>query len=216
MQASYDGVGIQIYFDQSELDAIEHKLGALKNKKNTVLARAINRSLATARKIVKKETADYYDVSQSQVESGNGGKKGIKIQRATSGKPYATLGYDSPYTNIYKWKGRRLTVSPQTPHVGSSSKPKFYKSHAKRGKANEPLNQGRYKPFVQHGNKKKANALFVRTSQRRYPIMGLAGPAMSQGIKQPGVKEKIETQVMDTLAKRINHEIDALLKGYTS
>ena len=216
MQANYDGVGIQIYFEQSDLDEITNKLGALSSKRNAVIARAANRAISPVRKIIKKETADHYEVNQSQVEKGDNGKKAFNFQKATSAKPYAVLRYDSPYTNIYKWKGKRITVSPQTPHQGSSPTPKFYKSHALKGHANEPLDKGKYKPFVQHGNKKKANALFVRKGQARYPIMGLAGPALSQGIKQPGVKEKIEQQAMATLAKRIEHEIDALLKGYTS
>lgn len=215
MQASYDGVGVQIYLEQRDLDEITHKLGELKNKRNSVIARAANRAVPTVRKIVKKETANYYEVTQAQVEKGDTGK-GFRFERATAAKPYATLDYNSPYTNIYKWKGRRITVSPRTPHQGSSPTPKFYKSHALRGHANEPLDKEKYKPFVQYGNKKKANALFVRKGQARYPIMGLAGPAMSQGIKQPGVKEKIEVQAMATLSKRIEHEIDALLKGYTT
>ena len=216
MQASYDGIGIQVYFEQEDLDEITRKLGDLNGKRNTVIARAVNRVIAPIRKIVRQETANYYEVGASQVEKDADGKKAFNNDRATSAKPYVTITYKSPYINIYKWKGRRITVSPQTPHQGSSPTPKFYKSHALRGHANEPLDKGKYKPFVQRGRKKKANALFMRTSKRRYPIMGLAGPAMSQGIKQPGVKEKIEQQAMDTLAKRINHEIDALLKGYTS
>ena len=216
MQANYDGVGIQIYFEQDDLDNITNKLGELKSKRNTVIARAVNRAIAPVRKIVRTETSSYYEVSPMQVEKGDDGKKAFNHNRATASKPYATLTYKSPYTNIYKWKGKRITVSPRTPHQGSSPTPKFYKSHAHRGHANEPLDKDKYKPFVQYGNKKKANALFVRKGQARYPIMGLAGPAMSQGIKQPGVKEKIEVQAMETLAKRIEHEIDALLKGYTT
>lgn len=215
MQAESDGVGIHIYLDQAEVNAIEYKLGELKNKKHLIIARAANRSIATVRKIVKKETADYYETTQKQVEEDGDGKKSLSFKLATGTHPYAVLDYKSPYRNIYKWKGRRITVSPRTPHEGSSPKPKFYKSHALRGKANEPLDKGN-KPFVQHGNKKNANALFKRTTSKRYPIIGIAGPALTQGMKQPGVMEKISKQSMATLAKRIKHEIDALLKGYTT
>lgn len=216
MQATSTEGGIYIQFDQKELDEIEFKLGELKKKKNKIISRAVNRALKPAKKIVKQETAKHYEVAQQQVEKDESGKKALKEQRATTTKPYAVLSYNSPYTNIYKWRGRRLTVSPQYAHVGSSPKPKFYKSHALRGGANAPLNQGARKPFVQLGHKREKNALFVRLGKSRFPIMGLAGPAMSQGIKQPGVMDKIEAQTMATLEKRIKHEIDALLKGYTS
>lgn len=216
MQATSTEGGIYIQFDQKELDEIEYKLGALKNRRNQIIARAVNRAISPARKIVKQETAKHYEINQKYIEEGDDGRKAFKHQRASATKPYAVLTYNSPYTNIYKWKGRRLTVTPQYAHVGSSPKPKFYKSHALRGAANEALNRGAQKPFVQTGTKKGKRALFVRTSKSRFPIMGLAGPAMSQGIKQPGVMDKIEAQTMATLEKRIKHEIDALLKGYTS
>lgn len=217
MQADRTDNGIYIYLDQAEYSQIQEKLGDLKRRTPTVIARAANRSVNKARMIVRKETSAYYETTQKDVE------RGFSLQRATVAKPYAVLHYDSPYINLYKWKGSRATVLPKKPHQGDPRTkrkgepiPKFYKAHAERVNAGgKKLNrEPNFKPFVQTGSKTKANALFVRRGKKRYPIIGLAGPAMSQGIKQPMVMDRIESQVMSEFEKRVEHEIDAALKGY--
>ncbi len=199
-------VGVQVTVSDK---AVKKALGSLQSKSGVVISRAANRAMGTAEKVIRDETAAIYEINKREVS------KDLKRKKATVAKPTAILTYKSAHKNLFWWKSRgRSGVSPARPVQSSSPfnpDPKYYSAHVMRGRGNIPLNSGP-RPFVQIA-KSGVIGLFRRTSDHpRSPIRGVAAPALTQIIQNDKVLDRLQKETGIMLQKRIEHEVDYLLK----
>ena len=92
----------------------------------------------------------------------------------------------------------------------------IYKAVVKRGHGKVEL-RGENKPFIQKvrsGEDGEFVGLFRRrTAKRDSQLVGVGGPAIPQILKQDKIMDKFQRTAGPVLQKRLDHEIDAVLKG---
>lgn len=201
-----------IYVDEAE---IKRRLGVLADESGKVIARAVNRSYSTGKNAIAKESRKDYLVTQKDVND----PKTLKITKATQATPTATLNYTGEHRNLYLWNNKRA-VTPNKVIKWSHGKPnvKIYQAAVARGHGRTKL-QGENKPFIQRvrkGQKSEFVGLFRRkTPERDSKLVGVVGPAIPQILKNEKVMEQFRRSAGPMLQKRLEHEIDAILKGVT-
>lgn len=184
------------------IDEIERRLGNLKKKAPNVIANAINRTVTNIKKNMASETSKKYNITSTDV------KKTISISRASRSNLIGkTVSKSSPIV-LSKFK-----VSPNSPvKYGNKGKrtPKVYKVSVRKGKADKKLDADpkAFIAIMKSGHK----GLFVRTTDNSLPIKQLYGPSVPQMIKNEDSMKKIEEEAQSTLNKRIDAEINNLLR----
>lgn len=201
-----------IYVDEAE---IKRRLGALADNSGKVIARAVNRSYITGKNAIAGEARKDYLITQKEVND----PKTLKITKATQAVPTATLEYTGGHRNLYLWNNKKA-VTPNKTIKWSHGKPnvKVYKAAVARGNGRTKL-QGENKPFIQRvrsGENSEFVGLFRRASPARdAKLVGVGAPAIPQILKNEKVMEQFRRSAGPMLQKRLEHEIDAMLKGVT-
>lgn len=202
-----------------DVDEIQHRLGVLADKSGEVIARAVNRSYPTGKSAIAKETRKRYYVTAKDINDG------LNITKATAASPTAKLNYTGKHKNLYLWNRQRAV----TPNViihwpqgrGGSPNVKVYKASVARGHSKLSL-LGDNKPFIQRvrsGEKGEFVGLFRRVKdgkRGKNNIVGLESvqaPAIPQIIKNEEVMAQFRRATGPMLQKRLEHEIDVVLKG---
>lgn len=205
-------INTTIYVDEAE---VKRRLGILADQSGKVIARAVNRSYTTGKNAIAKEAKKDYLIVQKDVNNS----KTLHITRATPAEPAATLKYTGEHRNLYLWNNKRA-VSPNETIQWSRGKPnvKVYKAAVTRGHRKVKL-QGDNKPFIQRVRKSENGefvGLFRRvTSERDSKLVGVSAPAIPQILKNEKVLKQFRRSAGPMLQKRLEHEIDAVLKGVT-
>lgn len=201
-----------IYVDETE---VKRRLGFLADKSGKVIARAVNRSYITGKNAIAKEANKDYLVTQRDVNNS----KTLKITKARPTEPMATLEYTGEHRNLFLWNNKKA-VAPNKVIKWSHGKPnvKVYRAAVERGHARVNL-QGENKPFIQRvrsGEKGEFVGLFRRaTPARDAKLVGVSAPAIPQILKNEKVMTQFRRAAGPMLQKRLEHEIDAVLKGVT-
>lgn len=181
----------------------------MRRRSGSVIARAANRSIDTGKKVIKKETAKVYNVRQKDVE------KILRVERATSKHPHARMIFRDTHQNLAVF-GRPSSLSPRTPVRSSDSynpDPAYFKAKVMSGHRAVPL-KGRPKPFVQFVGKNQSAILLQRESNAsRAPLRGVAAPALPQILQNEDIIKKFNSEISAMFTKRLEHEIDQVLKG---
>lgn len=182
-------------------DEIEKRLGNFKSKAPLVLSRAINRSIQNVKKNMGKETSQRYYISSSDV------KKTVRVVKATKGSLKAAAISSGEGIALSKFK-----VSPNTPvrYRGASRSPKVYRAGVKKSGGVKPLD-GNPKSFVAV-MKSGHTGVFTRKTGDSLPIRQLFGPSVPQIVKNEDIMSKINTEASETLQKRIDAEINNILR----
>lgn len=205
-------INTTIYVDVAE---VKFRLGILADQSGKVIARAVNRSYTTGKNAIAKEAKKNYLITQKDVNH----PKTLKITKARPSYPAATLEYTGGHRNLYLWNNKKA-VSPNIVIQWSHGKPnvKVYRAAVGRGHAKVKL-QGENKPFIQRvrkGEKGEFVGLFRRVSpERDSKLVGVGAPAIPQILKNDKVMEQFRHAAAPMLQKRLEHEIDAVLKGVT-
>ena len=169
---------VDIYIDDEDIIKISSRLGRLAHKTPVVITRAANKGAAKARTDIEKETTNRYLIQKGRIRSIS------RFVKASYSKPVARLTYVDSFLNLTKWRGTSggNALKPMVPHQGSSRNPKNYFAHVKRSNPFKALAGGKAIPFVQvAGNGHKL--LFRRLGRSRYPVQGVAAPAIPQVVK---------------------------------
>lgn len=180
---------------------IQKRLGAFKSKTPLVLSRAINRAIQNVKKNMGKETSALYYISSGDV------KKTVNIVKATKGSLKAAAISSGGGIALSKFK-----VSPGTPvrYRGSKRTPNMYRAGVKKAGGMKPLD-GDPKSFVAI-MKSGHVGVFTRTSGHSLPIKQLYGPSVPQIVKNEDIMSKINKEANETLQKRIDAEINNILR----
>lgn len=203
---------ITIEIDREE---VKKRLGDLSNQADKVIARAVNRASKTGRLAIAREVQKKYKVTQKEIN------KHLTIKKATPSKPNAVLQYKGKHDNLYLWNNGK-GVSPKTvikwSHGRNKSKPnvKVYKASIMKGSSKQLVGKYHNKPFVQKVKGKNGDfiGLFQREwSARDSKLVSVQAPAIPQIIKNKEVMEQFRRAAGPMLQKRLEHEIDFVLKG---
>jgi len=195
------GNQIVITVDDSE---VRQRLGELQGKTNSIIYKAASRSVPTAKRVIRNELKKHYEAGSKMINAS--------FKNRRNNYPSVILEYESGFANLRQWKGGKQTVRPQRATWEGKRPPKVYSGHSEKGHSNVKFSK-RPKYFVQIGKKKNTHALFTRLGPERYPIRGVAGPAMVQGISEPEVWKEIKEQTEAYFLKRLQHETERVLEG---
>lgn len=190
---------------------VKRRLGTLANKSGTAISRAANRAITTGKKAIKQETAKIYNVNQKDAD------KILKVKKATVAHPTVHMTYKDTHLNLMAF-GKRSVLTPRYPIKSSSPydpDPEYVKAKVMTGRGAAILGN-KPKPFVQIAKKSGVIGLFQRTDEgSRAPIRGVAAPALPQVIKSEEVIARFNRDAASEFVKRLNHEIDYILRGKT-
>lgn len=205
-------VGITIEIDESE---IKKRLGMLSDQSGKVMARAVNRAYPTGKSAIAKETRKKYLITTKEINDS----KTLHITKATPSKPNAVLEYTGGHRNLYLWNNKKA-VSPNIVVHWSHGKPnvRAYKAAVMRGTPKQELTgKDNNRPFLQRvrkGEKSDFTGLFQRNGAARdSKLVSIQAPAIPQIIKNDDVMEQFRRAAGSMLQKRLEHEIDVVLKG---
>lgn len=184
------------------IEDIKQRLGDFKNKAPTVLSRAINRAAENTRTNMGKETSGLYYISSTDV------KKTVRIIRASRGSLKAEVLSQGSGIALSKFR-----VSPGTPvkyRKNGSRSPKVYKASVKRSEGLKPLDKDP-KAFIAV-MKSGHTGVFERLSGKSLPLKQLYGPSVPQMVKNESIMKKINSSASETLQKRIDTEVNNILR----
>lgn len=198
-----------------DVEEIKQRLGILSDQTGKVIARAVNRSYPTGRAAIARETRKRYLITAKEINDA----KTLHITKATSSSPTAMLEYTGNHRNLAWWNNKKA-VSPNIIIHWSHGVPnvRTYKAAVMRGTPKQELiGENNNKPFIQRvreGEKSDFTGLFRRKGpDRTSKIVSVQAPAIPQIIKNDEVIAQFRRAAGPMLQKRLEHEIDAVLKG---
>lgn len=196
---------IDMTYDSKDMRNIQNRLGSLGGRANTVMSQAANRAAAKANTVLKQQASKEFFVTQKRVASVT------YIRRATTASPTASLMAKDTHDNLYKFKVTPAKIA--RPKGGGGKKPpKVYYSQVRKSGGRKALSRAP-KPFVAQ-MKNGHIGLFQRKSDKsKAALKGLYGPAIPQLLKKKEIMDKVEEEATQVLLKRIDHEINRVLKG---
>ncbi|WP_024346583.1 phage tail protein [Lacrimispora indolis] len=185
----------------SGIEDVEKRLGNMKKNAPLVVSRAINRAISNVKKNMGKETAARYFISSGEV------KKTVNVTKASKSSLKAAAISQGGGIALSKFK-----VNPGTPvrYRGKSRSPKVYKAGVLKAGGVKPLD-GDPKSFVAI-MKSGHNGVFSRTTGKSLPLKQLYGPSVPQMVKNEDIMTTINKDANDTLQKRINAEVNNILR----
>ncbi len=192
-------IDVRIDIDRSQIKSLEKRLGNLKSKAPTVLARAINRAAAKARTEMWDTMKSRYFVSQKGVYGT------ISVHKANSSKLSAEVTSKGAPILLTEFKTGSLKRAKRKKKGGYT--PDVFKAGVKKAGGVKPLS-GNPKPFGTGKN----GSLVVRESSKRWPVHPLYGPAVPSMIKNEEVIGRVKEAAMDMLERRIDAEVNNILQ----
>ena len=186
------------------IEDVEKRLGKMKSKAPSVVSRAINRAVTNAKKNMAKETSGKYYISSGDVRNT------IKTTKASTSSLKAAVISSGTGIALSKFKVNPGTVVKQKGRKISARMPKAYRAGVERAGGAKPLD-GDPKAFIaimKSGHK----GVFEREGDESLPIKQLYGPSVPQMIKNEEIMKKINDEANETLQKRIEAEINNILR----
>lgn len=184
-----------IEFTADKILRAETLLGEIKGALPKVQSNAINRSLVSARAEAVRSVRQEYAIGADAV------RKTIVVRIASMANPVGCiLSSGSPIALS------KFDVSPKRPQGGKNQTPVTVRVKLAGGR----------KP-IKHAFVAKVSSghigVFIRAGKKRYPIKQLYGPSVPQMLGSEKVSKKIEAKAMETLDKRLDHEINRVLEA---
>lgn len=195
---------IDMMYDSKDMRNIQNRLGSLGGKANTVMSRAANRAAAKANTVMKKQAAENYFVTQKRVSSV------VFVRKANTATPTAVITAKDTHDNLYKFKVTPTRIA--RPKGGGKKPPKVYASQVKRTGGKKTLS-GQPKPFVAQMKNGHVGVFQRKSNDHKATLKGVYGPAIPQLLKKKEIMDKVEEEATQVLLKRIDHEINRVLKG---
>lgn len=186
------------------IEDVEKRLGKMKSKAPSVVSRAINRAVTNAKKNMAKETSGKYYISSGDVRNT------IKTTKASTSSLKAAVISSGTGIALSKFKVNPGTIVKQKGRKISARMPKVYRAGVERAGGVKPLD-GDPKAFIaimKSGHK----GVFEREGDESLPIKQLYGPSVPQMIKNEEIMKKINDEANETLQKRIEAEINNILR----
>lgn len=181
-------IEVDIVFDKKKMEMAQAMLSGIKNGFPKAVSRAINRTATTtnvqASKLIKKE----YTIK--------GGTKGT-VTKATTSMLAGNINF----------KGRPRLLR----NFSMGITKKGITARVKRSSGRRLIPRTFIRPLV---GSNVPGVLQRKKGAARYPIEVLHGPSLPQMAGNVNVQPEVEKFIQEKMDERLNHEVDALLKGY--
>ena len=181
-------IEVNIVFDKKKMEMAQAMLSGIKNGFPKAVSRAINRTATTtnvqASKLIKKE----YTIK--------GGTKGT-VTKATTGMLAGNINF----------KGRPRLLR----NFSMGITKKGITARVKRSSGRRLIPRTFIRPLV---GSNVPGVLQRKKGAARYPIEVLHGPSLPQMAGNVNVQPEVEKFIQKKMDERLNHEVDALLKGF--
>lgn len=159
----------------------------------TAVPRAINRAMESARTAAVTKAREEYTVKAKAVRST------IKLTRANASNMTGVITSTGSPIPLYDFK-----VNPKTVNGRRRSPIRVSVKHGQQTSLNRAF-------IARLGSGK--TGVFERLGKSRLPIKMLYGPSAPQMLENDNVAEFIEKTAVETMNKRLDHEIGRLLEG---
>ena len=181
---------IDIQIDEEQVKICQGLLARTPSKLIRASANAVNRAITAGKAVASKAARDEYVVKAAAVKST------LKTTKASSSYP----------TGVLTSTGSPILLGNFQTRQGSRA----LTARVKRGTSMQK---------VAWAFKRTTHSGFYGPLQRRYqklsyPLKVLYGPSVPQMLGNHNVEAVIEARVRTVLAERLDHEVDAVLKGY--
>lgn len=183
-----------IEITSEQVGRINALLGGVKNAPQKVIYNVLNRATGTVVSQSSKYVRQTYKIKHGDLTSN----RNINVSRAGPSKLEATISYGGTLIPLMKFN-----VDPKQPkrkHVTVSV--------LANGSGQRLLHA--YVADLGHGV-----GVFERETAARDSSVQLFGPSAAHMVENAEVLEKVESAAMETINKRVEHEISRILNGYT-
>ena len=182
-------IEVNVVFDKKKMEEAQVMLSGIKNGAPRAISRAINRTATTtnvqASKLIKKE----YTIKN--------GTKGV-VTRSTASSLAGNINF----------KGRPRLLR----NFSMGITKKGITAAVKRSTGRRLIPRTFIRPLV---GSNVPGVLQRKRGAARYPIKVLHGPSLPQMAGNVNVQPEVEKFIQTKMDERLDHEIKALLKGYT-
>jgi hypothetical protein len=177
---------VALQIDSSQMKKLQRSLGSIKDGVPKALAPAINRALSSGQTVVKREIRKEYLIKAKDIPT--------KVHRATRSTLSGQIRIDQGMLDISKFVYRPKGVQKR-----KNKKPLFVQ--VKKGGGG----------IVARGFVTSQGPFQRRSTAPRLPIRRILTIGASIMATQPNVGPAVNKAMGDTLAKRIDHEINRVM-----
>lgn len=181
---------LRVDVDKDMIVDVQKRLGDMYTKAPNVISKSLNRTITNVNSNIKKEVRERYHIKARDVSDNLN-----KPVRSSSSRLFAEVKSTGGPIPLDKFK-----VSPKTVNPNRKSPIKIA---VKKDGVKKVMGA-----FVADINGKK---VFKRTTDARLPIKRLFGPSVPQMLGDEDVQENVNTKALETLNKRLDHEISRIL-----
>lgn len=177
--------------DEKAIENAKLLLSRTPNGTQKAVSRAINRALNSMRTEATKGVRQHYYVQAKSVNET------FKINRASQNNLSGSLISRGKRLRVDKFR-----VKPNRDTTGKNRT--AVKIEIKKGST-----------FIAEKGFVHKSTVFQRIGPKRLPIKVVLGASVPQMLQNANVKDNVEKAGLNTFNKRINHEVKALLKGFS-
>jgi hypothetical protein len=178
-------MAVAITIHSSQLAKLQRTLGDIKNGVPKALAPAINRALASGKTVVKREIRKEYAIKAKDIPA--------TVYRASYNRLSGQIRIDQGMLHLDKFKVRPTGVARK-------NKRGIF-ALVKRGGGG----------WIKSAFNIPSGGPYARIGPERHPIFKLATISAAIMATQPAVGPEVNKKMGDTLAKRIDHEMNRVL-----
>lgn len=182
-----------IEITSEQINRVYSVLGGMKDAPQKVIYNVLNRAVTTVKTRSSREVRKTYKIKHSDLTSS----QNIKVSKAGPSSLEASVAFGGNLIPLVKFD-----VTPKQPKRQTVSAT-VYTSGAK---------QSLVHAYV--ANLKYGVGVFERKNKSRDSSRELYGPAAAVMVENDTVMENIQTAALETIDKRIEHEISRILNGY--
>lgn len=175
-----------IEFNVKQIERAERLLGGIPGALPKAQASAINRSLITARAEIVRAVRKEYVIKAEDIRNT------IRVTNASASAPI----------------GRIKSLGGPIPLVKFDVSKNPVRARVKKTGAKKPIKHA-FRQSMGNGYQ----GVWIRAGKERYPLKQLYGPSIPQMIGNENVIKSVEEKALETLDKRIDHEIDRILEA---
>lgn len=183
-----------IEITSEQIDRIHLLLGGVKDAPQKAIYNVLNRAVSTVKTTSSKEVRQTYKIKHGDLTSS----QNVRITKAGPSRLEAAISFGGNLIPLIKFN-----VSPKQPQ---------------RKIVSASVINGGGKSHLIHAyvaNLGKGVGVFERETSVRESSKQLYGPSAAHMVENNDVLKNIQAAAMDTIEKRIEHEISRILNGYT-
>ena len=180
---------IKITATSDQIEKAVKMLAGVPGGAEKALSRSINRALDSAKTEAVRAVAEEYTVKQKQI------RPTMRVKKSSTSNLEAEIVSTGGSLNLMEFK-----VTPRSDTTGNRRQP--IRVQVKRGGGGKLT-----RSFVHSGR------VYEREGESRLPIRPLSGPAAPVMLNNEQVVDRVTDKAIETVDKRLDHEINRILDG---